>query len=150
MSGRRRWIRTLAAVLVTFAVIVPVSAWVALAFWYRLPGPEWLRIVAAVAFAGLGTLAAAALLGRRPLLTALPFLLAFGAVLLWWGTIRPLASADWAPDVSRQTTGRLDGDILTLTDMRDFTWHADGTFDPRWVSRSYDLSKLRTLDVFMS
>jgi hypothetical protein len=131
-------------------VIVPVSAWVALAFWYRLPGPAWLRLVAAAAFAGSGALAVTALLGRRPLFAALPFILAFGAVLMWWGTIRPLASADWAPDVSRQTTGKLDGDILTLTDLRDFTWHADGTFEPRWVSRSYDLSKLRTLDVFMS
>jgi hypothetical protein len=150
LSGRRRWIRTLAAVLLALVLIVPVCAWVALAFWYRLPGPEWLRLAAAAAFAGSGVLAVAGLLGRRPLLAALPFVLAFAAVLMWWGTIKPLASADWAPDVSRQTTGKLDGDILTLTDVRDFAWHADGTFDPSWVSRSYDLSKLRTLDVFMS
>jgi Domain of unknown function (DUF4105) len=36
--------------------------------------------------------------------------------------------------------------MLTLTDVRDF----DGDFTERWTARTYDLSKLRTLDLFMS
>ena len=150
MHKARWWFRTLAAVVLIVAVVLPLTAWGTLALWYRLPGPEPLRLAAAAAFAASAVVAAVVLLGRRPVLAGLPFLLALGAVMAWWVTIEPAAEADWAPDVARQTTGEVEGDILTLKNVRNFTWHADGTADEVWVKRSYDLAKLRTLDVFMS
>ena len=92
---------------------------------------------------------AASWFARRPVL-ALPFVLAFGLILAWWSTIQPVANADWAPDVARQTTGALNGNELTLTNVRDFTWREDGSFDESWTTRTYDVSKLHSLDVFMS
>jgi hypothetical protein len=150
MRKGRRWFGSLAALVLVVCAVIPVSAWGMLALWYRLPGPAPLRLMAAVAFAATGILAAVCLFGRRPLVAGLPFLVAFAALIAWWGTIEPAAQARWAPDVSRQTRGKLDGDVLTLTDMRNFTWRSDDSFDEAWVTRSFDLTTLRTLDLVMS
>jgi len=137
-------------ILISAFVIVPISAWGALALWFRLPVPEELRAFAAGLFAVLGLAAIAALFVRRSLIALSIFALVFGALLVWWSTIRPPADGDWAPDVARQTTGTIDGDILTLTDLRDFEWRSDSDFTERWSKRSYDLSKLKTLDLFLA
>ncbi len=131
-------------------IVAPLSAWSAAALWFRLPAPEWAR-AAACCLAALGALATiVALFTRARWRALLLFALAFAGVILWWGAIRPPADGDWAPDVARQTTGTLNGDILTLSDVRDFDWRSDADFTERWGERSYDLSKLKTLDLFLS
>jgi Domain of unknown function (DUF4105) len=137
-------------VLVSALVIAPISAWSALALWFRLPGPEATRAAAAVLFAILGLATIAALFTRRSLVGIIVFAAAFGALVVWWSAIRPPLDGDWAPDVARQTTGSIEGDILTLSDVRDFDWRTDSDFTEKWSKRSYDLSKLKTLDLFLA
>jgi hypothetical protein len=137
-------------ILISALVIAPVSAWSALALWFRLPAPEAFRAAAAILFAILGLATIAALFMRRSLTGVVVFALAFGGLLFWWGTITPPLDGDWAPDVARQTTGTVAGDILTLSDVRDFDWRTDKDFTERWGKRSYDLSKLKTLDLFLA
>jgi hypothetical protein len=137
-------------VLVSALVIVPITAWSALALWFRLPGPEAARAAAAVLFAILGLATIAALFTRRSLVGIIVFASAFAGLLVWWSTIRPPLDGDWAPDVARQTTGSIEGDILTLSDVRDFDWRTDSDFTEKWSKRSYDLSKLKTLDLFLA
>jgi Domain of unknown function (DUF4105) len=130
--------------------IVLATAWASLALWYRLPTPEPMRELAAGVFALIGLSAIIALFGRRRILVLIGFAIAFAAVSVWWTTLKPATDADWATDVARQVTGEIDGDILTLTNVRVFDWRSESDFVERWTSRSYDLSKLRTLDLFMS
>jgi Domain of unknown function (DUF4105) len=150
-SGRgRRAAGTLLRVLVSALVIAPLSAWSALALWFRLPGPERFRAAAAIVFAILGLATIVALFFRRSRVALVIFAIAFGGLLAWWSTIQPPLDGDWAPDVARQTTGSIEGDILKLSDVRDFDWRSDNDFTEKWSKRSYDLSKLKTLDLFLA
>ena len=146
----RRISSAIFAVCLSALVIAPSGAWAAMALWFRLPAPEWAR-TAAAGFTIVVALATAAASFTRARWRAVSlYALAFAALMLWWSQISPPADGDWAPDVARQTTGRLDGDILTLSDMRDFEWRAETDFVDRWASRSYDLSKIKSLDLFLS
>jgi hypothetical protein len=131
-------------------VIIITSTWAALALWYRLPLPEVGRAIAAGVFIVLGTLAVTALFSRLRFKAILAFAVVFSLVIIWWSTIKPEANAAWAPDVARQVTGRLEGDILTLTDVRDFQWRSNTDFTERWTTRTYDVSTVKTVDLFMS
>jgi len=139
-------------IIAAIVVIVPLTAWSALALWFRLPAPEALRGAAAVLFAvlGLATIVALFMRRSRSLIALAVFAVAFGGLLAWWSTIKPPLDGDWAPDVARQTTGSIEGDTLTLSDVREFDWRTDSDFTEKWSKRSYDLSKLKTLDLFLA
>ena len=121
-----------------------------MALWYRLPFDGALRTGGAAAFAGLGLATLWAVIRGRALRGMATFCLALAAVIWWWGTLTPPAEANWSPDVARQVTGEIKGDQLTLTDVRNFDWRTPQDFTPRWETRSYDLSQVQTVDLFMS
>ena len=146
----RRVAGTVAACLGSALVIIPLSLWAALALWFRLPGPEIIRGLAAGLFALLGLATVVALFSPRRWAALAAYALAFGGVAVWWSAISPPTHGDWAPDVARQTTGVVDGEILTLSDVRNFEWRSETDFTERWEKRTYDLAKLKTLDLFLS
>jgi Domain of unknown function (DUF4105) len=145
----RRAARILVGSLLALVVLV-ATVWTGLALWYRLPAPEAVRALAGALFAVLGLATVVALFSRLRFHGLVLFVVAFSAVLIWWSTITPLQDADWAPDVARQVTGTRQGDLLALTNVRDFEWRSATDFTERWATRTYDLTKLRTLDLFMS
>lgn len=144
---RTIWIVSTMALM---AVVAAATAWAGFALWFRLPVPTWGRSLACALFVALGLATIAALFGSMRLRALAVFLVAFIALVGWWSTIKPPAHADWAADVARQATGVLDGDLLTVKNVRNFDWRSDTDFTEAWTTRSYDLTELRSLDLFMS
>jgi len=134
---------------ISVLLIAPLAAWSVMALWFRLPVADSAKVAIAGAFALIAIVTTVALFTRHSWPSLLVFALAFAAVAIWWSTIQPKADGDWASDVSRQTTGTLNGDILTISDVRDFDWRTEDDFTERWSPRSYDLFKLKTLDLFL-
>lgn len=130
--------------------LILLTSWACGALWFRLPFATPIRAIAAALFGLLGLAVMFALRSPRHLRALATYCLALATVLFWWSTLTPPSQANWAPDVSRQVTGQIDGDILTLTDVRNFDWQTPTTATPNWETRSYDLTQLQGVDLFMS
>ena len=131
-------------------IAVGFGVWGALALTYRAPFGPPLALSVAVLWGAviLGSLIGF-LAGRRRAATAV-LAVAIAVILGWWSTLTPLAERDWAPDVAHQVRGEVIGDVLTLTDVRNFDWRTEEDFTPRWEKRAYDLSKLASIDLIAS
>ena len=62
----------------------------------------------------------------------------------------PRNDKNWAADVAHGVTGSIDGDRLSVHNVRNFDWRTETDYTEQWEQRTYDLSKLRSLDLFLS
>jgi hypothetical protein len=128
--------------------LVAWFAWTAFTIVFSNLRSEGLRTGLALAYV-LGILAALVLVRprRRGLLVALGASL---VVAIAYFLVRPSNDRAWLPDVAVTPRIDFDGDRVTVHGVRNFRYRSETDFDARWEDRSYDLSKLRTLDLGMS
>lgn len=131
-----------------FLVLVATVAWAVAALWIDGPAERWLAGALA-----LGTVVLSLLLWLRlgpgwgANLAFLPFL----AVLGWWLSVPASNDRDWMPDVAQLPVAEFAGDRVTLRNVRNFSYGAsDADFSERWETRSYDLSEIKGLDLYLS
>ncbi len=128
--------------------LLALIAWGCAAIWIDGPASRPLAgsFAAAFAVALLGTLAW--LRPRRRALVVFVVLLA--AVGGWWLSIRPSNDRDWEPSVARLPRATFQGDLVRIENLRNFDYRSEQDFDEGWETRSYDLSKLEGVDIFLS
>jgi hypothetical protein len=61
---------------------------------------------------------------------------------------RPSNDRDWRPDVARLATAEVQGERVTVKNVRNFRYRTVDDYDERWEVRTYDLERLDGLDVF--
>ncbi len=137
------------ALLAGVLVALP-SAWGTVALWYQLPGGQAIKILGALLWAAFGVGMLVCIWQGRTLLGLASFALAFAALLLWWHHIPPTNDRIWAEDVARLVSGTIEGDQVTLHNVRNFDWRSEEDFTPRWETRTYDLDRLESVDMIMS
>jgi len=140
----------MAASLLIGIAIALVAAWGALALWIRAPLPRAARAALTIGWLALALAAIAALAWPAWQPAAYGFAAAVVALLVWWHTIRPSNDRDWIPEVARQTHGEVDGNRVTLHNVRNFAWRSRTDFTPRWETRRYALETLQSVDVALS
>ncbi len=64
--------------------------------------------------------------------------------------IKPSLNRIWADDVAQTVTGSLNGNFVTLSNIRNFEWRTPADYTPRWEVRTYDLQDLDSVDLFLS
>jgi len=133
--------------LIRVALLVLI-AWGCAALWFDGPSSRPLAALL-VALFGLGS--AWLLFFVRPFRRGTSAaLLLLVLVLGWWLGIAPRIDRNWQPDVALLSTAEISGDRLTMHNVRNFDYRSETDYIPRWETRTYDLAKIRGLDVFIS
>lgn len=140
----RRLLRTILIFIIALAVL-GIMGWCALFLWQSpLPG-EGLRVTLAVGFV-LATLASFILFKKR-LRTLAVFLAVFALLVVWYYSIRPSHDRQWQPEVAVLPTAEINGDLVTVKNIRDFDYRSETDYTARYIDRTYDLNKLESTDL---
>ena len=135
-----RWLGALA--------VLGITGWGALALTVVGPGGDQGRLALAAVYGLAGLAAAVALVLHRGQRFALPvFAVALAAIAVWWGGLRPSNERDWQPEVARLTYATVDGDMVTVHNIRNFDYRTETDFTPAYYDRTYDLKKLDSADL---
>jgi len=132
-----------------FALGLVLSAvWANLAIAYQMPGSAVVRVGACLVFDVIALAALLAVVRRRRSRwrALLVYAVACAIFLGWSSSISASNDKNWAVDVAHGVTGAVDGDQLTVRNLRNFSWRTEADYAERWEQRTYDLSKLRSLD----
>jgi len=74
----------------------------------------------------------------------------FGAstlVALWWLTLRPSNDRAWQPDVAQTAWAEINGDEVTIHNVRNCDYRTETDFTPHWETRTVWLSRITGMDV---
>lgn len=126
------------------------GAWAALALWYQLPGGGIARTAGSALWAILVIVLAIIAVSRRSWVPVAVYVVAFATLLAWWSTIRPSNQHAWSDDVAQLMSGKVEGNQVTLANVRNFNWRSEDDHDIRWETRSYDLDQLVSADAVLS
>lgn len=136
---------------IAIAIVLTISVlWAAMAIWFKLPGTDGVRYAAIAAVVLPGLTAIFTVFTRKTWNSLLVYGAALAVVVAWWQTLQPPADADWADELVHQVTGTIEGDTLTLENVREFEWESLTEKTQVWSTRTYDLSQLETVDLFLS
>jgi hypothetical protein len=134
---------TLLSLLVRFLFI----AWATLAIYYSNLPFLGLRAALALVFLVFSVWAL-----RRPfqLRRIGMFVVAYMALLVWWGTIKPSHDRNWRSDVTVMPKATIDGDKVKISGFRNFEYRSREDYTVRHEEREFDLSHLTSLDFYIS
>jgi hypothetical protein len=135
--------------LLALATIV-AGVFVAALFYFHPPLGPWSGKAAAVLIGFAGLAAAGLVMARRRAGFVILAIIAVPGALLWF-SLSPKNDRDWSAGVARTPTARVEGDRLTVSNVRSFTWNTDDTIrEARWETRTYDLARLLSVDLVMN
>ena len=128
-------------------VILGAATWGIGFLLFRLSGAT--AIIGAIGF-GIAGLAGLIGIWTSDARLSLGFAAVFVGLLSWWSSFQPSHDRDWIPELARLPSIAREGDVLTISNFRDFRWRTEQDYDQRWVTRRYDISKVTGADIFLS
>ena len=72
---------------------------------------------------------------------------AFAIVIAWWLTLKPSNGRAWQPDVAQTAWADINGDEITIHNVRNCDYRTQTDFTPRWETRTVRLSQITGMDL---
>jgi hypothetical protein len=137
--------------LVLALLFLFTAGWGVLALYYFDHEPLGVRQALAAAFAVASLAAFVGFLLPRWRWRATLAYLALFALLLWrWSAIEPSNDRDWQPETARLAYATIDGDKITLHNIRNFDYRTETDFTPAYYDKTFDLQQLDSVDLIAS
>jgi Domain of unknown function (DUF4105) len=143
------WLRVLRAIgtTIVWSILVLLTLWAVAALYvdFRIAAlriPVTLIYVLGIIttlfkFRGSRTAAALCLIG-------------FCCVLAWWLTLKPSNDGDWQPDADRTAWTEMDGDRVTIHNLRNCDYRTETDYANCWSDRTVYLSQIQAADFFLT
>ena len=129
-------------------LIAASGGWGVLALAISGPHNEALRYGLAAAFGSAALAAVAALvLSRWRWRSFAAYAALFALLLAWWRGIEPSNDRDWQPDVAVLPYATIQGELVTVHNVRNFAYRSETDYTPAYYDRTYDLRKLEGVDL---
>ncbi len=77
-------------------------------------------------------------------------LVGFCCVLAWWLTLKPSNDGNWQPDSARTAWAEMDGDRVTIHNLRNCDYRTETDYSNCWSDRTVYLSQIRGSDFFLT
>ena len=151
MKAFLKQLLTVSGSLLLWMLILGWVAWAFGALWFDCPVASPGHPVAFGYLIAVLVLLVLWAMGRR--LAGLVAVALAVIVTLWWGFLRPSNGRNWQTEVSREPWAEVNGDFITLHNVRNFDYRPDnrsGEKDPRWETRTVQLSHLTGIDAFLN
>jgi hypothetical protein len=128
-------------------LLAGLTAWAAAALYVDFP-LQGAGLAATVVYLALVVAALVLLSGqRRKIIACAAF---FVIVLAWWLTLEPSNARDWQGDVAQTPWAEIDGDQVTIHNVRNFEYRTETDYTQHWETRTYDLKDIRGADLFVT
>ena len=134
-------------IAILWLVLSLLTVWAVAALYvdFRVP---WLRVPITVIY----VLAIVAILFKvkRRIWAAALCLAGFCIVLAWWLSLKPSNDGDWQADAARTASVDIDGDRVTIHNLRNCDYVTKTDYTNCWSDRTIYLSQLRHIDLFFT
>jgi hypothetical protein len=131
--------------ILAIVTIAAMTIWAVGALYYSPILPQAGRGGAAASYAVI-TVLAFLFLPRRGR-TAIVAVVAFAMLVGLFFRIPASNDRDWEREVANLPYATINGDMITIHNIRNFGYRTETDFDPRWETRTYDLAKLDSADI---
>jgi hypothetical protein len=131
--------------ILAIVTIAGMTIWAVGALYYSPILPQAWRAGAAASYAVI-TLLAFIFLPRRGRTTVVA-VIAFAVLVGLFFRVPASNDRDWETEVAQLPYATINGDIITIHNIRNFDYRTEADFDPRWETRTYNLSKLDSADI---
>ncbi len=148
MMGDNRWHKAVRILGLAFLWLIAIALtfWAVLALVIDLPVAA-LRIPAGIAYVLVILGLMFWLRGQYKVLVPL---IGFGLVLAWWLTLSPSNDRAWQKDVDRTAWAEIEGDKITIHNLRNFDYRSETDYTPHWETRVVDASQISAADIFIT